>query len=101
MCSPISHRVLARTKFAPRGNGSIAIILHWLSSNRISGGTRTGPRTGVGAGFKPALLQEVLRAPPQSACWQSWRAYIGNNRARWADHPENISRAVSAEAGRV
>jgi putative transposase len=29
------------------------------------------------------------------------RAYIANNPARWADDPENISRAVSAEAGRV
>ncbi|MFL6798604.1 MAG: transposase [Xanthobacteraceae bacterium] len=29
------------------------------------------------------------------------RAYITNNRARWADDPENISRAASAEAGRV
>ena len=29
------------------------------------------------------------------------RAYIANNPARWADDPENISRAVCAEAGRV
>ena len=29
------------------------------------------------------------------------RAYIANNPARWADDPENISRAVSAAAGRV
>jgi hypothetical protein len=29
------------------------------------------------------------------------RAYIANNPARWADDPENISRAVSAEAGPV
>ena len=29
------------------------------------------------------------------------RAYIANNPARWADDPENISRAVPAEAGRV
>ena len=29
------------------------------------------------------------------------RAYITNNPARWAEDPENISRAVSAEAGRV
>jgi putative transposase len=29
------------------------------------------------------------------------RAYIANNPARWADDPENISRAVSAEEGRV
>jgi REP element-mobilizing transposase RayT len=29
------------------------------------------------------------------------RAYIANNPARWADDPENISRAVSAEIGRV
>jgi hypothetical protein len=29
------------------------------------------------------------------------RAYIANNPARWANDPENISRAVSAEAGRV
>ena len=29
------------------------------------------------------------------------RAYIENNPAQWADDPENISRAVSAEAGRV
>ena len=29
------------------------------------------------------------------------RAYIANNPARWAEDPENISRAVSAETGRV
>ena len=29
------------------------------------------------------------------------RAYIANNPARWADDPENISRAVSGKAGRV
>jgi REP element-mobilizing transposase RayT len=29
------------------------------------------------------------------------RAYIANNPAQWADDPENVSRAVSAEAGRV
>jgi REP element-mobilizing transposase RayT len=29
------------------------------------------------------------------------RAYIANNPARWADDPENVSRAVSAETGRV
>src|SRR3984957_10465545 len=29
------------------------------------------------------------------------RAYIANNPARWADDPENISRAFSAEEGRV
>ena len=29
------------------------------------------------------------------------RAYIANNPARWVDDPENISRAVPAEAGRV
>ena len=29
------------------------------------------------------------------------RAYIANNPVRWADDPENISRAVSAEAERI
>jgi putative transposase len=29
------------------------------------------------------------------------RAYIANNPARWADDPENISRAVCADEGRV
>ena len=29
------------------------------------------------------------------------RTYIANNPARWADAPDNISRADSAEAGRV
>jgi putative transposase len=29
------------------------------------------------------------------------RAYIANNPAQWADDPENTSRAVSADAGRV
>ena len=29
------------------------------------------------------------------------RTYIANNPARWADDPENFSRAVSVEAGRV
>ena len=29
------------------------------------------------------------------------RAYIANNPARWADDPENISRPVSTESGRV
>ena len=29
------------------------------------------------------------------------RAYIANNPARWANDPESISRAMSAEPGRV
>ena len=29
------------------------------------------------------------------------RAYIANNPAQWADDPENVSRPVSAEGGRV
>jgi len=29
------------------------------------------------------------------------RNYIANNPARWADDPDNISRAASAETGRV
>jgi hypothetical protein len=29
------------------------------------------------------------------------RAYIANNPSRWVDDPENISRAVFTEAGRV
>ena len=43
----------------------------------------------VGAGFKPAPTGNRIRA------------YIANNPVWWANDPESISRAVSAEAGRV
>src|SRR5580692_9185869 len=36
MCRPISHKVLARTKLAPFGNGSIAGISYWNEWHRVS-----------------------------------------------------------------
>jgi putative transposase len=65
----------------------------------------------LGAGFEPAL-----GPPTRTIRWQRGyyehvirnekaldriRAYVANNPSRWADDPENISRAVPAEAGRV
>ena len=65
----------------------------------------------VGAGFKPALAQQTTPIRWQRGYYEHVvrnekaldriRAYIANNPARWADDPENISRAISAEAGRV
>src|ERR1700730_15957726 len=65
----------------------------------------------VGAGFKPALAQQTRTIRWQRGYYEHVvrnekaldriRAYIANNPARWADDPENISRAVPAETGRV
>jgi len=65
----------------------------------------------VGAGFKPALAQQTTPIRWQRGYYEHVirnekaldriRGYIANNPAAWADDPENISRAVSAEAGRV
>jgi hypothetical protein len=63
----------------------------------------------VGAGFKPALAPQTRTIRWQRGYYEHVirnekaldrvRAYIANNPARWAGDPENISRAVSAEAG--
>jgi hypothetical protein len=65
----------------------------------------------LGAGFKPALGPQTgtIRWPRgyyehvicNDKALDRIRAYIANNPARCADDPENISRAVSVEAGRV
>src|SRR5262245_35780843 len=57
-------------------------------------------RVHVGAGFKPAPARAVVRGSIESAR-SRLRLHRKKNPARWADDPENISRAVSAEAGRV
>jgi REP element-mobilizing transposase RayT len=67
--------------------------------------------TGVGAGFKPALVQQARTVRWQRGYYEHVirnekaldriRAYIANNPARWADDPENVSRLVAAKAGRV
>ena len=63
----------------------------------------------MGAGFKAALAQQTTPIRWQRGHYEHVirnekaldriRAYIANNPARWADDPENISRAVSAEQG--
>ena len=65
----------------------------------------------VGAGFKPALAQRTTPIRWQRGHYDQIirheealdriRAHFANNPARWAHDPENIPRAVSAEAGRV
>jgi hypothetical protein len=45
-------------------------------------------------GYDEHVIRNEKASDRISAC-------IANNPARWADDPENISRAVSAEAGRV
>ena len=80
-----------------------------FSARRVNERTRIGVR--VGTGFKPALAQQTRTIRWQRGYYEHVirnekaldriRAYIANNPARWAVDPENISRAVSAEAGRV
>jgi putative transposase len=48
--------------------------------------------------WQPGYYEHVIR---NEKALDRIRAYIANNPARWADDPENISRPVSAEAGRV
>jgi hypothetical protein len=65
----------------------------------------------VAAGFKPAVGPHTStirwqrgyceHAIRNDKALDRIRASIANNPARWADDPENIARAVSAEAGRV
>ena len=52
-------------------------------------------RDHVGAGFKPALAQ------PTRTIWLSAFMHMLRIILRLTDAPENTSRAVSAEAGRV
>jgi hypothetical protein len=74
----------------------------WMDRGSCRGGFQTRPgaiRRGrdhpVAAGLLPARYsqRESVGSHP--------RIYRANNPARWADDPENISRAISAEAGRV
>jgi putative transposase len=80
-----------------------------FSARRVNERAQIGVH--VGAGFKPALgpqtrtirwrrgyCKHVVR---NEKALDRIRAYIANDPAQWADDPENISRAVSAEAGRV
>ena len=70
-----------------------------------------GSRFIVGAGFKPALAPHTRTIRSRRGNCEHLirnektldriRAYIANNRVRRADEPENISRAVPAEVGRV
>ena len=64
-----------------------------LSARRVNehAGTR-------GVGWQRGYYEHVIR---NEKALDRIRAYIANNPARWADDPENISRAVSAETGRV
>ena len=65
----------------------------------------------VGAGFKPALVQQtwaVTCAPivyehviRNEKVLNRLHDYIASNPARWADDPDNISRSAYAEKGRV
>jgi REP element-mobilizing transposase RayT len=59
------------------------------------GNERGGKR---GALWQRGCYEHVIR---NEKALDRIRAYIANNPARWADDPENISRAVSAETGRV
>ena len=80
-----------------------------FSARRINERTRIGVH--IEAGFKPALAQQTRTIRWQRGYYEHVvrnekaldriRAYIANNPARWADDPENISRAVPAETGRV
>ena len=80
-----------------------------FSARRINERTRIGAH--IEAGFKPALAQQTRTIRWQRGYYEHVvrnekaldriRAYIANNPARWADDPENISRAVPAETGRV
>ena len=79
------------------------------TARRINERTRIGVH--IEAGFKPALAQQTRTIRWQRGYYEHVirnekaldriRAYIANNPARWADDPENISRAVPAETGRV
>jgi putative transposase len=80
-----------------------------FSARRVNERVRIGVH--VGGGFKPALGPQTRTVRWQRGYYEyvirnekalnRIRAYIANNPARWTDDPENISRAVSAEAGRV
>jgi REP element-mobilizing transposase RayT len=80
-----------------------------FSARRVNERSRIGVHAGMG--FEPALAQQTRPIQWQRGYYEHVirnekaldriRAYIAGNPARWADDPENISRAVSAEAGRV
>ena len=64
-----------------------------FSARRVN--ERAGRR---GAVWQRGYYEHVIR---NEKALDRIRAYIANNPARWADDPENISRAVSGGAGRV
>ena len=60
---------------------------------------RVNERVGEpGALWQRGYYEHVIR---NAKALDRIRAYIANNPARWADDPENISRAASAQSGRV
>jgi hypothetical protein len=73
--------------------------ISWMDRGSCRGGFQTRPGATDDAHPVAAWYYEhVIR---NEKALDRIRAYIANNPARWAHDPENISRAVSAEAGRV
>jgi putative transposase len=64
-----------------------------FSARRIN--ERAGKR---GAVWQRGYYEHVIR---NDKALDRIRDYIANNPARWADDPDNISRAASVETGRV
>jgi len=101
--------VLADQSERRHANPEIVRGFKTFSARRVNERARIGVH--VEAGFKPALGPRTRTIRWQRGYYEHVvrnekaldriRAYIANNPARWADDPENISRAVSAQAGRV
>ena len=105
------HGIIILADQSERRHGIPEIVRGFktFSARRINERTRIGVH--IEAGFKPALAQQTRTIRWQRGYYEHVvrnekaldriRAYIANNPARWADDPENISRAVPAETGRV
>ena len=115
------HGIIILADQSERRHGIPEIVRGFktFSARRVNERARIGVH--VGAGFKPAVdvgagFKPAPGPPTSTIRWQRGyyehvirndkaldriRAYIANNPARWADDPENISRAVPAETGRV
>ena len=105
------HGIIILADQSERRHGIPEIVRGFktFSARRINERTRIGVH--IEAGFKTALAQQTRTIRWQRGYYEHVvrnekaldriRAYIANNPARWADDPENISRAVPAETGRV
>ena len=89
------HRIIILADLSERRHAIPEIVRGFktFSARRVN--ERAGTR---GALWQRGYYEHVIR---NEKALDRIRAYIANNPAQWADDPENISRPVPPEVGRV